>query len=131
MQDTSEPQWYQLLEFTVNLPEDDTLLVEVLDHDYFADQLIGYTSIDLAERFFSPTWTELKHKPIEERSLYNHCSRLEQGKIRLFLEIYPKSNRKIPPPVLVAMRPKAEFEIRLIVWSAEDVILEGQNSMDM
>ena len=57
--------------------------------DIFGDDLIGKTSIDLEDRFFSPEWQSIKNKPIEYRSLYHPSTSISQGTIKLWVEINP------------------------------------------
>lgn len=42
----------------------------------FGDDLIGKTSIDLEDRYFTLEWQSLEHKPIEFRKLYHESSSL-------------------------------------------------------
>lgn len=52
-------------------------------------------------------------------------SKVEQGKMRLFVEIFPKSmdTKKVPPPIKVEEQPNERFEFRCIVWTTEDIPL--------
>lgn len=105
------------------LPAQDCLRIEVWDWDLFhTDEMIGACTIDLSDRLFSSKWMKLPEKPIEERSLYNMTSKVEQGKLRSFVEIFPKSdNKKIPERVLVEEQPQESFELRVLVWTTEDI----------
>lgn len=105
------------------LPAQDCLRIEVWDWDLFhTDELIGACTIDLSDRLFSSKWMKLPEKPIEERSLYNTTSKVEQGKLRMFVEILPKSETKVfPPPVQIEEQPKENFELRVLVWTTEDI----------
>lgn len=97
------------------------------DWDFFrTDELIGGTTIDLSDRFFCEQWNALPEKPIEERSLYNTTSKVEMGKLRCWVEIYPKSTCKasrLAEPVLISQQPKEKFEGRVIVYTTEDMPL--------
>lgn len=104
-----------------NIPEEDCLRIEVWDRDLFRDEIIGSTSIDLSDRYFSERWLSLQNKPIEQRSLFNDWSQLEQGKIQLFLEIYSGSRKKLPPQLKINPQPREEFEVRLVVWTTEKI----------
>ena len=42
--------------------------------DIFGDDVIGITTIDLEDRYFSPDWQSVKHKPIEYRQLMHPSS---------------------------------------------------------
>jgi hypothetical protein len=55
----------------------------------FGDDLIGETSVDLDDRFFSPEWQSIKDKPVEFRELFHQSSTMGQGVIKLWVEIQP------------------------------------------
>ena len=104
------------------LPGASQLKVQVWDHDdFFSDDLIGTTKIDLEDRFFSSKWTKLTDKPIETRTLYHKSTKLEQGTIRMWMEIISKKELVDKPIWDISPRPPAEFEARLIIWKTEDV----------
>mmetsp|Transcript_32447 Transcript_32447/g.29256 ORF Transcript_32447/g.29256 Transcript_32447/m.29256 type:complete len:194 (-) Transcript_32447:424-1005(-) len=103
------------------LPGASKLTIKVNDYDRFgADDLIGKTSIDLENRFYSKQWTNLKYKPIETRKLYHPTSKMAQGTVRLWVDIIPKE-KKLPPIWSLAQKPPMEFELRAIVWDAKEV----------
>lgn len=57
-----------MYEFEGIFPGCAPLNLAVYDWDQlFGDDLIGETSIDLEDRFFSPDWQAIKNKPIEFR----------------------------------------------------------------
>ena len=57
----------------------------------FGDDLIGKTSIDLDDRFFSGDWQALEEKPIEYRQIYHESSMNSQGVVICWLEIEPQT----------------------------------------
>jgi len=54
--------------------------LEILLYDFddvFGDDLIGSSSIDLEDRYFSMEWKSLDDKPIEYRPIYHNLSSLD------------------------------------------------------
>lgn len=52
--DTADPTFYKCYEFIIDLPGSPVLEIEAFDYnDFFGDELIGSTYIDLDDRFFS------------------------------------------------------------------------------
>lgn len=55
--DCSDPKFYKMYEFEANFPGASPIVLQAWDYDdLFGDDLIGETSIDLDDRFFSPDW---------------------------------------------------------------------------
>lgn len=92
--DTENPKFYSHYEFKVDLVENPILNIKVYDYDYIGKDLIGETNINLDDRYYSPFWRALPEKPIEERSLYFEESETEQGKIRLWVDIFKAGEEK-------------------------------------
>lgn len=66
--DDSEPDFFKVYEFEGKFPGTSPLKIDVMDYDMvFGDDLIGTTSVDLEDRYFSIEWNGLKDKPIEYR----------------------------------------------------------------
>ena len=57
--------------------------------DLFGDDLIGFTSIDLEDRYFQAEWRALKNKPVEFRQIYHPSSSVSQGVVKMWVEINP------------------------------------------
>ena len=69
-EDTKNCKWYQYYDILTQFPGNTSLKIEVWDYDsIFKDELIGYTTIDLEDRYFNSNWRDLKFKPIETRNL--------------------------------------------------------------
>ena len=55
--DVTEADMYQCIEVNAELPGASQLKVSVMDYDTFGgDDVIGKTTIDLEDRWFSKTW---------------------------------------------------------------------------
>ena len=73
--DQPNPKFYKMYEFDAEFPGAPPLVIKAMDYDdLFGDDLIGKTSIDLDDRFFSPDWQFIEDKPIEERQIYHPSS---------------------------------------------------------
>jgi Ca2+-dependent lipid-binding protein len=114
--------FFDIYELETTLPGTSLLKIQVWDHDdCFSDDLIGTTKIDLEDRFFSNKWSKLVDKPIETRTLYHKSTKVEQGTIRLWVDVIPKVDKSTSKPWSITPRPPSKFEARLIVWQTEDV----------
>lgn len=86
--DIENPKFHSKYEFKVDLLTDPILNIKVYDYDYIGKDLIGETSINLDDRYYSPFWRALPEKPIEDRSLYCEETSTERGRIRIWLDIF-------------------------------------------
>jgi hypothetical protein len=83
-----------MFEFDVEFPGAFPILIQAFDYDdLFGDDLIGETTIDLDDRFFSPEWQSMNHKPIEYRQLLHPSSTGSQGVVKMWVEINPVRGR--------------------------------------
>ncbi|XP_072300048.1 fer-1-like protein 6 [Eucyclogobius newberryi] len=75
---------------------------------------------------------------IESRTLY-HKGRpsMDQGQLRMWVDIFPSDMPPPGPSVDISPRKPKPYELRIIVWNTEDVVLEdtniitGQSSSDI
>ncbi|XP_071147847.1 otoferlin-like isoform X5 [Mytilus edulis] len=62
---------------------------------------------------------------IETRPLYNPDKPgIEQGKIEMFVDMFPMDMPAPGPPVDISPRKPKSFELRCIIWNTDDVVLE-------
>jgi hypothetical protein len=66
---------------------------------------------------------------VETRSLYNSefGLELEQGKVQMWIDMFPLSENALPPPVDISLRKPKKFQLRIIIISTKDVILDDIN----
>lgn len=84
--------------------------------------MIGKTRIDIENRFFSKLWRNLDGKPIETRSLYHPSTSVQQGQVRLWVEITPLRERVGQLKIWeIEPKPPADYELRLVVWQTKNV----------
>jgi Ca2+-dependent lipid-binding protein len=64
--DTAMPKFNKKFTFHTKFPGSPGIQIEIYDYDdFFGDDLIGKTVIDLDDRYFSPNWQSLPEKMIE------------------------------------------------------------------
>ena len=86
--DEPNPKFNKYFEFKGDFPGAAPLVIEAWDYDdLFGDDMIGKTTIDLDDRFFSGDWQALDEKPIEYRDLHHPSTTLSQGVITCWVEI--------------------------------------------
>uniref|UniRef100_G1KJH7 Fer-1 like family member 6 n=1 Tax=Anolis carolinensis TaxID=28377 RepID=G1KJH7_ANOCA len=65
---------------------------------------------------------------IETRPLYHKDKPgMEQGRVQMWVDMFPKDMPLPGPPVDISPRKPKGYELRVIIWNTEDVILEDEN----
>ncbi|XP_029447857.1 fer-1-like protein 6 [Rhinatrema bivittatum] len=65
---------------------------------------------------------------IESRPLYHKDKPgMEQGRVQMWVDMFPTDMPLPGPPVDISPRKPKGFELRIIIWNTEDVILEDEN----
>ena len=126
-------KWYKYYEIQSIFPGDSTLRIEVWDHNsVFSDELIGFTSLDLEDRYFNNDWQQMKFKPIETRPIINPDLSGQQGNILLWVEIFNKKNSINMSPWQISPEPKDKVELRLIIWETEEMkMMDVEDTSDI
>jgi len=106
------------------LPGPSQLEIEVWDYDGIGDDLVGKTTIDIEDRWFSKDWRRLPLKPLEERTLHNPRSAASYGKLRLWVDMFGKDEARSLPIIDISLPPKQIFQLRIICWQAKDVVIK-------
>ena len=135
--DATDVDFYKMIELHTELPGAGLLEIEAMDFDDFGpNDLIGKTVIDLEDRWFDNKWQALGQenasndvgkmrwatKPLERRSLYIPTSNNPQGNLECWVDILPQTDSSQYPPDDIALPPSAMFEVRVVVWRAQDMI---------
>ncbi|KAK1143924.1 hypothetical protein AOXY_G36607 [Acipenser oxyrinchus oxyrinchus] len=65
---------------------------------------------------------------IETRTLYHKDKPgMEQGQLQMWVDMFPMDMPPPGPPVDISPRKPKGYELRIIIWNTEDVILEDEN----
>ena len=131
--DEKNSKWYKYYDILTVFPGDSTLRIEVWDYDpIFRDELIGYTSIDLEDRYFNHDWKEMKFKPIETRNLIHPDHSGQQGNILLWVEIFDKKDSINMTPWQITPEPASKVELRLVIWETEEMrMMDVEDTSDI
>ena len=121
-EDQKDCKWYKYYDIAGEIPGSSTLKIEVWDWDeILSDDLIGFTVIDLEDRYYNDDWQNMKHKPVEIRPLIKPDINGPQGSIYLWLEMFEAAEKVKYIPWKIDPQPLCEFQVRFIVWETEDM----------
>ena len=124
--DEANPQFNMHFEMKSEFPGSKPVVIDAYDYDLiFGDDLIGKTTVDLDDRFFTPQWQALEEKPIEARQIYHPRTSLSQGVIRMWCDIEATAKGAQSGKVWqIAAEPKSSYEVRVSVFGAKNVPAE-------
>jgi len=127
--ETNTPEFYRMEEKDVEFPTDTRLEVSLMDMNDYAlrDELIGSTTVDLEDRWYSKAWRKMNDKgvnevPKESRSLYtNDYPGVNRGNIEMWVEMLDSvSASDIAASVL--QKPKdVPTAIRIVIRETHDI----------
>lgn len=77
-------------------------------------------------------WSEIPHvgckivpEHIESRSLYSPDKMgIEQGKLEMWVDMFPMDMPLPGPSVEISPRKPKSYELRIVIWNTDDVVLE-------
>jgi hypothetical protein len=122
--DEPNPTFCKHFDFESTFPGCPMLFIDVMDHDYlFGDDLIGKTFVDLEDRYFLPEWRALRNIPIEYRQIYHPSSAVNQGQLKMWVEILNASVKPEDKEPLWNIQPKPpqEFVMRVCVFDTKEI----------
>ncbi|MES1909737.1 MAG: hypothetical protein MHM6MM_002434 [Cercozoa sp. M6MM] len=127
---TTDPEFREVLELPLQLPGDGQLDLAVMDAVgggllSTKDELIGSTTVDLEDLWFSPEWQKLSPKPLEQRPLLAPRSSHAQGRLQCFIELMTPAEAQATPPTDISPAQAQDFELRMVVWQAKNVAVRG------
>ncbi|XP_054398188.1 fer-1-like protein 4 isoform X10 [Pongo abelii] len=72
---------------------------------------------------------QLVPEHVETRPLYHpHSPGLLQGSLHMWIDIFPR-DVPAPPPVDIKPRQPISYELRVVIWNTEDVVLDDVNPL--
>ena len=132
--DEPNPDFFKSYDYESEFPGCAPLVVDVMDYDdLFGDDLIGTTTVDLEDRYFNHEWAALMNKPIETRQIYHPSMQASQGLVRMWIEIAKAQEvlYQTMPVWDIAPKEAEEFEVRVVIWDANDVkMMDAEDTSD-
>jgi hypothetical protein len=139
IEDQTDPLIFTCYEMTCTLPGASLLRIDAMDYDAIGgDDHIGSTVIDLEDRWFNKDYRALGEqfkvenpelgdirlgpKPLELRPLTLPGSKISMGTLEMWIDILTPTEASNFPADDVALPPEEDWEVRLIVWKAKEVV---------
>ena len=107
------------------LPGSSFVRVELWQKNHaFAKQFVGFTEIDLEDRYFSLMWHRQLLKPIECRNLQNEAGR-SVGRLQMWIDLIDINAVRSNPMIKIQAPPRYELELRTIVWETKNCVFKN------
>ena len=115
----------------MDLPGASLVRINVMEVDgvlgSLTPKILGYTDIDIEERYFMKKWHLFtEKKPIELRNLYSEYGRGTQGRLEVWVDLIEKKNWLSTPPYKIHPPPFDDYELRVVVWSTKDCVYKNE-----
>eukprot|EP00922_Rhytidocystis_sp_ex-Travisia-forbesii_P052039 GHVS01077235.1.p1 GENE.GHVS01077235.1~~GHVS01077235.1.p1 ORF type:complete len:892 (+),score=116.78 GHVS01077235.1:2085-4760(+) len=136
--DIHRPSFWRLHEMDLRLPEEARLLLTVKDSNSGIgdDPVVGYTNIDLEDRWFSECWQSMMRSavvPSEFRNLVKiNTEKQSKGTLEMWLELIDTA--KVGDVAATDLRPPAptELELRVVAWRCDNIpLVDGGDHVDV
>lgn len=89
------------------------------------EKVLGYTEIDVEQRYFTKKWHLYEKKPIELRNLYSEFGIGSQGRLETWIDLIEKKQWISTPAHKIHPPPFDKYELRVIVYSTEDCVFKN------
>ncbi|XP_078071639.1 fer-1-like protein 6 [Mustelus asterias] len=95
---------------------------EVISHEHLALKVLHQWAV------IPGAGCKLVPEHVETRPLYHpEKPGMEQGRVRMWVDMFPMDMPPPGPSVDISPRKPKRYELRIIIWNTEDVILEDEN----
>ena len=97
----------------------------------FGDDLIGTSILDLEDRYFNMEWRALVDKPIEYRQLYHPSSAIDQGTVKMWVEINRVNTQRVVIDYDITPKPPVALEVRVCVLNCKEIpMMDAEGTCD-
>ena len=122
---TNNPEFYYGVEMPCKIPGSSVLRIEMFTKDTFGDEMVGYTEIDLEDRFLTPKWHNYTKKPLEFRNIKDE-SGSSVGRLKMWIDLVEERNAKQTPLIQIEPPLRLDFELRVIVWETKNCVFKDE-----
>ncbi|CDU19442.1 hypothetical protein YYC_00882 [Plasmodium yoelii 17X] len=129
-----KPEFNRCYQLLCSFPDESIIQVCVMNQGSISDEIIGYTYIDMEDRYFNKKIKQLMLDdimPIELRSLKLENSTISHGSLRCWFEIFTEEFAQLNPVKILCSNEPDDYQLRLVVWKVSNVAMDNNSTVSL
>ncbi|GAW78974.1 ferlin [Plasmodium gonderi] len=129
-----KPEFNRCYQLLCSFPDESIIQICIMNQGSLSDEIIGYTYIDMEDRYFNPRIRQLMiddSMPIELRSLKLENSTISHGSLRCWFEIYPEEYAQLNPVKILCSNEPDDYQLRLVIWKVSNAAMDDNPTISL
>ncbi|SBT74771.1 ferlin, putative [Plasmodium malariae] len=129
-----KPEFNRSYQLLCSFPDESIVQVCIMNQGSLSDEIIGYTYIDMEDRYFSPRIRQLMiddAMPIELRSLKLENSTISHGSLRCWFEIFTEEFAQLNPVKILCSNEPDDYQLRLVIWKVSNAAIDDNSTISL
>ncbi|EUD66600.1 hypothetical protein C922_02921 [Plasmodium inui San Antonio 1] len=129
-----KPEFNRSYQLLCSFPDESIIQVCIMNQGSISDEVIGYTYIDMEDRYFNPRIRQLMmddNMPIELRSLKLENSTISHGSLRCWFEIFTEEFAQRNPVKILCSNEPDDYQLRLVIWKVNNVAMDDSPTISL
>ncbi|SCD22399.1 ferlin, putative [Plasmodium ovale] len=129
-----KPEFNRCFQLLCSFPDESIVQVCIMSQGSISDEIIGYTYIDMEDRYFNNKIRQLMIDdliPIELRSLKLENSTISHGSLRCWFEIFTEEFAQLNPVKILCSNEPDDYQLRLVIWKVTNVAMDDNSTVSL
>ncbi|ANQ05832.1 Uncharacterized protein PCOAH_00001550 [Plasmodium coatneyi] len=129
-----KPEFNRSYQLLCSFPDESIIQVCIMNQGSLSDEVIGYTYIDMEDRYFNPRIRQLMMDdgmPIELRSLKLENSTISHGSLRCWFEIFTEEFAQRNPVKILCSNEPDDYQLRVVIWKVSNVAMDESPTISL
>ncbi|KYN99162.1 ferlin, putative, partial [Plasmodium reichenowi] len=129
-----KPEFNRCYQLLCSFPDESIVQVCIMNQGSLSDEIIGYTYIDMEDRYFNQKIRQLMIDdimPIELRSLKLENSTISHGSLRCWFEIFNEEFAQLNPIKVLCSNEPDDYQLRLVIWKVNNAAMDDNSTISL
>ncbi|CRG98468.1 ferlin, putative [Plasmodium relictum] len=129
-----KPEFNRCYQLLCSFPDESIVQVCIMNQGSLSDEIIGYTYIDMEDRYFNQKIRQLMiddAMPIELRSLKLENSTISHGSLRCWFEIFTEEFAQLNPVKILCSNEPDDYQLRLVIWKVSNAAMDNNSTISL